>query len=311
MQEHRSSRLSFRHFGFGVALLALAVGGVELGARALGFGHPLLYRAAASGYEVAPGQVVVRLGKVTRINALGTRGSEAAPVPAAGTVRILALGDSVTHGGSQSNDEETYPALLAAALKGRKVEVLNASAGGWAVQNEAGWLASHGLLGASIVVLEINEKDLDQGVAEAVLDSNPSFPSHRPATALGEIWSRYALPRLGLAQAADPGSQGDSFAAGNVAQVQAGVERIAAQVKRAGGRLVLLYWDPRELRPEAESARQHVFAWGAREGVVVVRPQLNRRGDAGELFRDAIHPNPRGNAMIAAQLAQVLQPMLR
>ena len=216
----------------------------------------------------------------------------------------------MTQGGAQSNDSETYPALLQTALAPARVEVLNASAGGWAVQNEAKWLESHGLLGASIVVLEINEKDLDQDWAYALLDRNPSFPSHSPATALGEIWTRYALPRLGLAQAADPGSELTAFAGGNVAAVQAAVAAIDAQVTRAGARLVVLYWDPRELRPAAEPARQRLFQWAERQGVPVLRPQLNRRADAGLLFRDAIHPNPRGNARIAGELAGVLRPML-
>jgi len=282
-----------------------------MGARALGFGHPLLYRASAAGYEPVPEQAIVRLGKTTRINALGTRGAEVAAVPPAGVARVLALGDSVTHGGAQSNDGETYPALLQAALIPARVEVLNASAGGWAVQNEARWLESHGLMGASIVVLEVNEKDLDQDfVSAGLLDHNPSFPSHRPASALGEIWSRYALPRLGLAQTADPGSGDGDFAGGKTAQVMAAVAAIEAKVRGAGGRLVLLYWDPRELRPAAEPARRQLFQWAEQQGVAVVRPQLNQRADAGALFRDGIHPNPRGNALIAAGLAGVLRPML-
>ena len=181
--------------------------GLEIGLRTLGFGHPLLYKASSAGYELAASQTSVRLGKKTHIDALGLRGPETTPLPGAGVTRILSLGDSVSNGGSMINDSQTYPADLQRLL-GPKFEVLNASAGGWATENEKAWLQEHGTLGASIIILEVNEKDLDQGFEDrTTLDANPSFPSHYPATAIGEVLGRYILPKLGLTKpAADPGS---------------------------------------------------------------------------------------------------------
>ena len=304
------SRRSPARFWIGVALLLLAA---EAGARWLGFGHPLLYRGSASGYEPVPNQSVQRLRKRTTINNLGTRGPNTTPQPPSGTIRILSLGDSVANGGTQIDDEESYPLRLQAMLKGRfgarRVEVLNAAAGGWAVPNEARWLAAHGTLGAKFVILEVNEHDLDQAfVAADILDHNLSFPSHPPLTALGEIAARYIAPRLALAQpSADPGSLAGQFQAANVAPALGAVDAIRREAESRNARLIILYWDVRApATGPAVAARARLFAWAKAARVPVVRPLLNARADANQLYRDGTHPNAAANLLIASQLATVL-----
>ncbi len=123
-------------------VLVVAAIAMELVGRFLGFGHPLLYKASVAGYELVAGQTVNRLGKITHITALGTRGAETTPLPVDGIFRILTLGDSVADGGTQINDEETWPSQLQVmmAKAGKPIEVVNAAAAGWSVQNEAAWL---------------------------------------------------------------------------------------------------------------------------------------------------------------------------
>src|SRR4051794_18112933 len=87
------------------------------------------------------------------INREGLRGPEVGP-KAAGTLRVLVLGDSFAFGvGAQEG--ETYPARLQEALRSRGVraEVLNAGAPGYGVPDEAAWFERWGQPLAPDVVL--------------------------------------------------------------------------------------------------------------------------------------------------------------
>jgi lysophospholipase L1-like esterase len=300
-----------RRWTWGVLALVVAVTAVELVARFLGFGHPLLYKTSVAGYEFVEGQTIIRLHKVTHINALGTRGPETTPLPAEGVYRILVLGDSVANGGAQINDDQTWPMQLQSALAkdGKFVEVINAAVGGWAVTNEAAWLAEHGILGAKLIVLEVNEKDLDQPFAgQGLLDANVSFPSKNPSTALGELITRYILPRLGLGGgSADPGSTATEFQPQNTEAVLDAVEKIRILAKANGARLAILYWDLRRPAPVAVvPARDRLLAFAAQHGIRVIRPDLNKDRKGDRFFRDDIHPNVEGNTAVAEELRQHL-----
>jgi hypothetical protein len=69
-----------------------------------------------------------------KVNSTGLRDREYAVPKPAGTMRILALGDSVTYG-SQVAAEESYPKLLE-RLFGSRVEVINAGVPGYSPYNE-------------------------------------------------------------------------------------------------------------------------------------------------------------------------------
>lgn len=283
------------------AVVVLA--GAEFTARHFGFGHSLLYRSSASGYELTPDQTVTRLGKTTHINQLGGRGPEIPSSPEIGTIRILSIGDSVANGGTQINDSKTYPLLVGDCLGelGYKVDVLNVAAGGWAIQNEAAWLSSNGLHGASILLLEVNEKDLDQPFGDgSMLDQNPSFPSRQPVSGLTEILFRYVFPRIGIGTTADPGSTFGTFNTENTKSVISAIAQIKTLADKDGARMVIIYWDPRVPGgPDADKARKELFEWSEKTGVKVVRPQLNKVMEAESLFRDGIHPNEKGNEKLA------------
>ena len=92
--------------------------------------------------------------------------------------------------------------LLETGLRqqGFETQVLNASAGGWALENEAGWLCTHGLFGARILIIELGTHDLFQQFASGqIVGNHPSFPDRYPGLALIDVWSRYKsqiLPML-------------------------------------------------------------------------------------------------------------------
>ncbi|MBB4200540.1 lysophospholipase L1-like esterase [Rhodoblastus sphagnicola] len=284
---------------------------VELSGRFVGFGHPLLYEPSIAGYELVASQTINRLGKITHINSLGTRGPETTFLPPVGIFRMLVLGDSVANGGTQINDDQTWPMQLQAFLTkaGKSVEVLNAAAGGWAVQNEAAWLTEHGTFGAKLILLEINEKDLDQLFAgPEVLDANVSFPSKNPATALGELTMRYILPRLGLGStSSDPGSTADTFQLQNTGSVLDAVENIRLLAEAKEAKLAILYWDLRLPAPvEVVPARERLMTYAVQHGIIVIRPNVNKDRKGDHFFRDDIHPNVEGNTAIAEELIQHL-----
>jgi hypothetical protein len=301
-----------------VAIVAsLAVVGIagcaELVARKEGFGAPLLYRAASSGYEIAPNQHVERLGKVMHINALGTRGGPITPFPTSDIWRVMVLGDSVANGGSQIDDAQTFPAIASRHLErnGCHNEILNASAGGWSLFDEIAWIHNHGMYGARTLVWTINSLDLDQQPSTAgLLDHNPSFPSHRPAMALSEIVFRYALPRMGLgASAADSGSVMDQqFAKGEFASVGQLVAATKREMDRYGVQLIVLFHDTlTPLSANRSIARAQFFEQLSADGIPLLKTGLAQRSDARIFYMDTIHPNVAGDAEIGSKLADSLQ----
>ncbi|HWB53001.1 MAG TPA: SGNH/GDSL hydrolase family protein, partial [Tepidisphaeraceae bacterium] len=176
----------------------------------VGLGTPLLYRSDPdAGYIVAPSQNVYRLFCHNDINQFSMRSPAVQTPKPKGEYRILFVGDSVTYGTTFVDQPEIFTSLLDQQLPNllhRPVEVLNASAGGWAVGNELGYLRTRGTFDSNIVFFVINTGDLTQPFAESPVDLSPGFPSHDPTCALSELFERYLLPRLRHQSVADPGS---------------------------------------------------------------------------------------------------------
>jgi lysophospholipase L1-like esterase len=116
-------------------------------------------------YVMRPGIDTVVRGVRVQVNALGLRGPEAAPVPAPGVHRVLALGDSATFGEYLPADE-AFPALLQRELEartGERFEVLNAGVEGYNSEAELAFLQTRGLaLRPETVVVGLNLNDYDR-----------------------------------------------------------------------------------------------------------------------------------------------------
>jgi hypothetical protein len=229
----------------------------------------------------------------------------------------MVLDDSVVNGGTQMNDGQTLTAVASRQLTqlGCRNQILNASAGGWSLFDESAWLHQHGLLGAKTVLWAINFADLDQPPnTSAILDSNPSFPSHRPAFGLQEILFRYALPRLGLSPAtADNGSvigsQFDDRTFSNVLQL---VRRMKTELDQKAVRLIVIYHDGPALMPEKrQAAKRTLLEELARQGIPVIKTGLSTTQKPQDLFIDGIHPNARGDEQIGQNIAVALQDQCR
>jgi lysophospholipase L1-like esterase len=296
-----------------VAGTALALAAAELALRALGLHTPVLYEPTPYGYRARPDQELKRFGNRIAYNQFGMRSAAVAPQPSPGTLRVLCVGDSVTNGGALIDQEDTWPRQLERRLgpPSAAVEVLNASAPGWATANERRWLDANGSFGAALVVLAIGTHDLFQPPAGSdLVDSHPSFPSRAPLLATQEALRHYILPWLGFGAAQDPGTWGvEPEAAAAVASI-ANVLGMAERARRDRAVFMVLYFDeegPLAASAAAAQARRQLVAALGRASIPMIdlRGAVERLGrDA--LYRDEVHPTAAGNRAIAATLAEAL-----
>jgi lysophospholipase L1-like esterase len=298
----------------GVGLLISA----EIYARfVLGLGNPVLYETSSVyGYRAIPNQNVRRFGNRIFYNAQGLRSEPISPNPVPGTVRVLCIGDSITFGGAQTDQAKTYPYQLQELLnrEGSKTfEVLNASAGGWAIENEEAYLRQKGIYRSKIVVLELGSHDLFQPKASGeIVGKSVNFPKKNPLFALEEGFYRYFIPRflpdlqVGEANLQSAPTEKD------LNRNMATFVRIANLVKaRKAQLIVILVEQPDELEPKSALANfsKKVIANQARDLNI---PYKNLQEDfrlAGnnKLFRDGLHPNAAGNKVMAEAVAKLIQ----
>src|SRR5205814_2503693 len=125
------------------------------------------------------------------INAAGMRSAPIVSPKPKDEFRLLMIGDSVLYGMTHVDQSKIATSILARELPEqlhRQVEVLNASAGGWAVENEVGYLRSRGTFDADEVVFLLNGYDLTQPFNDLVPGVALTFPAQNPPLALWEGW---------------------------------------------------------------------------------------------------------------------------
>jgi hypothetical protein len=297
-----------RMFGWILIVAASLMICVELLLRfGLGLGNPVVLAAdSACGYILAPNQNTYRFFCRTRTDQYGMRSDRFAPIPAAGTLRVLFIGDSVTYGTSHVDQSRIFTELLHRELPAvvhRPVEVLNASASAWAIDNELSWLHSRGTFHAKLVFLVLNNGDLGQPRAEA-RDVGDDLAQNHPMTAIGEVWARFLKPRLfrraAHIDAGDVQTKADALMRANLADM----DRFQQIVSANGARMAVLYIPFRHDVPAPANQAEVAFSeWSAAHHVPFFdMTAVEAPFSAWQIAPDGDHLNDRGHQLIAQEV---------
>jgi len=266
-------RSKVQRAAFVVAGLLVAVVACEAVLRlGLGLGNPIQIEPdPACSYILKPDQDVVRFFVHTHINHYGMRSDDLPAQRAAGALRLLFVGDSVTYGSTRVDQRDIFTEVLhrdLPAIVHRPVEVLNASAGAWAPDNELAYLRSRGIFQSDLVLLVLNDGDLSQP-RSTIAQVGDELPQRRPATAIGELLQRYIRPRiLHLAGKQDSGDSADANASEVVRENIADLDAMDQLVTAQGARMLLVFIPFRKGMPSAGMASQAMLTqWCGAHGV--------------------------------------------
>jgi lysophospholipase L1-like esterase len=311
-RDQRGRSRIVRHSAIALLGLVLAVAACEGLLRfGLGLGNPVLIQSdPACGYTLKPDQDVVRFFARTHINHYGMRSDEVTVAHQAGTLRLLFVGDSITYGTTRVDQNKIFTEVLHRELPPivhRPVEVLNASAGAWAPDNELSYLESRGTFHADIVFLVLNDGDLTQPRSTIAMVGD-DLPQRRPASAISELYSRYIRPRIfHLISKSDAGDSivegADEVTRRNLADI----ERMDVLVTSQGARLILVYIPIRKDIPQESKSAAAIFqAWSANHHVSMF--DLTSTEAPYSLleitFDNGIHLNAKGHLAIARAIEQ-------
>ena len=210
-----------------------------------------------------------------------------------------------------TDQSRTYPYLLEAELRraGLKARALNASAGSWGVENQLGWLKKKGLFEADVVVLQIGTHDLVQRKSGGEkVGQDVSLPDKAPLLAMAELVERYGLPRLSALVTEPPHLAGPTEEDHRLCLRVLGEMIKHVRMKRAAP-VVLLTPDREELenpgRSQAWRANLRALLAETSTPVVDMLERFRAEPDLGlGAFRDGVHPNERGNLLLARAVAE-------
>lgn len=303
-------------------LWVLAIGTLSLVAAEIflrvryGLGNPPLYVAdARTGYRLAPHQTLRRRGNRIAVNAYSMRGPAVTPHRAAGTLRVLMVGDSIVNGGGWTDQSELLSVKLQTALDPLKpaefqqVEVLNASANSWGPRNELGYVLRFGTFEAQVVLLVLNTDDLFAVAPNSYdLGRNPQYPTRRPPLALWEAIARRRKYTPAPELQALHDQPGDRVGVNLEA-----IRQLNQVVKTAGGQLAIAMTPlRRELQDDGPHdyecvARQRLTAFIRAEGIPYLDflPRLQQTRYES-LYYDHIHLSTEGNQWVGQTLAELV-----
>ncbi len=276
---------------------------------------PLVYTSAKFGYAFRPNQTLKRFRHPISYNEQGLRSEPLRPLTG-GAFRILCVGGSVTNGGALVNQADTYPYQLEKILsaKGDKVQVLNASAVGWTLTNEYGFLEDKGIFGARVVILEVGTRMLYPGPAATfTVGADPNLPEDNPPLAIVEAVDRYLLPRLlrklRMSSAEAPVWSDRSVTLENYQRGLGTLKAMVTLVSKLGAKpIILLTPDKDEAVPGRYRAHYQKdlsdLATSVNGKVLDLMPAWHTALSQGrEPLRDSVDPNSEGNQAIAQALA--------
>jgi len=289
-----------------ICLLALIVlvGFIEGVLRfALGFGNPVLIAPDPyCEYILKPDQHIFRFFAHTDTNHLGMRSDEVPAKRSPDTLRLMLVGDSIVYGTSRVDQHQIFSEILRHDLPSivhEHVEVLNASAGGWAIENELSYIRSRGIFNSDVVLLVLNNGDLTQ--SRATIAQSDSMPIRRDATAIGELYSRLVRPLLSHGRALNGGSltSGEAYAIrrSNLADLEAFRALVASQ----HAQLVIVYAPfRRDIPTRSADSAATLYNWASAHNVSYLDlTSAESLYPANAITLDGTHFNTRGHQLVA------------
>ncbi|WP_132527167.1 SGNH/GDSL hydrolase family protein [Rhizobium sp. BK376] len=308
-----------------LALIVITVS-LEVSLRILGVATPPLFQADPEiGYMMVPEQNIDRFGRRIYINRFHQRSEELAEKPAPGTERVMFLGDSVTFGIANVDQSQTYPEIVGATLRksGKSIEVANASAVSWGIGNERAYIARFGTFGSKFIVLEIGSSDLLQPSSTgATIDVNPAQPSKPPVSAIGEVFTRFLIPRVKDALGfPDPFDNEPVSTEAREKQFNVDMDHfrgLVALVREQGTQpVVMLVPGEGELLPEAQRftryepyrARFLQIVQSLSLPIINLAPEWEAKPDMHAYFNDGTHLTVLGNQVVAARIVEELSKL--
>jgi hypothetical protein len=304
-------------FRTGSSVMALAAGlvlllmVVELAARLLGLGTPVLYVIdPVVGYYPAPDQHLARFrGARVETNHFGMRAPDYSEHKPAGVFRILALGDSTLWGTSSVDQDEIYARglerLLRAKYLGGEVQILNIAANNWGPFHELGYVEKFGTFEADLAMICLPTRDLSR--PKYGLENLPFFSTnYKPRLALEEELRHLAWRYIGTTV----GTYSDEGRKYQEAQGVKAYAELTGRLQKQGIEVIVevLPWvgvgySGTEDATETGLVEQ-LRSGLAPLGVEVDYPQglFQKKGPQGEIYLDDIHLNSKGNAIYAEYL---------
>lgn len=292
-------------------MLALAIA-LEATLRfGVGLGDPPLARLdPMTEYELVPAARYRRWGNTIAVNAFGMRTRDHAAEPAWAERRLLLIGDSVVYGTHFLDQDETIATVLEDRLAGLPrlagctVLALPMAVSSWGPENQAAFLAREGTFGAQAAAIVLSAHDLYD-----VPQSGTAILPYRltgSRTAIGDAL-KIGLERLWRPQPSDQPLPREEMAARSLAAL----DRMLAQLDTAGIRPVLVYHptQPERIGNAVTLEPARFRDWAEVRGLRFL--DLGSAIAAPEGYRDAIHPDPIGAALIADALADALGDDLR
>jgi hypothetical protein len=308
----RANKSGWRILGRSSLLFIALVAGTEAALRfGLGLGDPVLIAPdPACSYITRPDQNIHRFFVHTYINHYGMRSDEVAPVPPPGVVRVLFVGDSLTYGTTHVDQRNIFTQIVGRGLPSivhHPVEILNASANGWAPDNEWSWVRTRGIFHSNFVLLVLNDGDLTQPRA-TIAQAGDALPQRRPVTAIGELGTRFILPRiLHIAPRSDPGDVILPDEAVQRANLE-DLDRFHALVATQGAQMALVFLPFRnDVSTLSTPADKVLHGWSAANGVPLIdlTTAIAPHPVAEIALSDHTHFNAAGNAIIGQAILKL------
>jgi lysophospholipase L1-like esterase len=306
---HRMKRAIFAV----VLLLALAlpVALAELAMRWIGLGDPVVYYTNASyRYAPAPDQRQERRDSaVVTIDADGLRGLE--PWGAEADQHILFLGDSVTWGGTNTDDAATFAARTCTRLeeqRGGNLICGNGGVNGYGVDNVTARLRFDPAVSrADSIVVTVITVDATRGLSDLKSSYFYSARPHGPLKALWEL-SGFALfygsGKLRLDRSAHE-------ARDDMPVLNESLLRLYQALRNAQqqGKQVLIVFSPIAAELEgAEGPLTHAVRASIQNSGLpsldLTEPMAARRNE--DLYYDGVHLNSAGHELYAGWIAEAL-----